>query len=79
VEMDVVLDFVEENFDLEHWDVESCKFLPRALLLTCKKGGSVLVWKDVNSDAVCFSVNGGPHIKRYPSLLSLRRLEKQAK
>lgn len=75
--MDIVLDFVEENFDLEYWDVESCKFLPKALLLTSKiTGESVLVWKDLNSDAVCFSINGERPIKRY--LHSLNRMEKKA-
>lgn len=75
--MDVVLNFVKDNFDLEYWDVESSKILPRALMLTSKNtGGTVLIWKDLNSDAVYFSINGEKPIKRY--LLSLNRIKKKS-
>jgi hypothetical protein len=68
--MDIVLDFIEENFDLEYWEIENVPFLPKALLLKNKNsGGSVLVWKDISNDAVCFSVNGDPHVKRYPKVM----------
>ena len=67
MEMDVVLDFIEANFDLDYWEVENCRLLPRALLLTSiKTGGTVLVWKDLLTNGVCFSIGGDKYCKVYP-------------
>jgi len=57
-----VMDYIEEEFDLSNWDLLDWPLLPGGTLLTCKEGGSILIWADLVSDSIYYSINGEPAV-----------------
>ena len=55
-----VMGFIIMHFDLAEFVIEDWPLLPGGTLLKDKKGGSILVWSDIMSSSIYYSVNGEP-------------------
>lgn len=63
VNKDRVMKYIEQHFDLAAWELEDWPIFPGGTLLKCKQGGSVLIWADILSDSLYYSINGEPAVK----------------
>lgn len=68
-----VMGFIQINFEVEEFEMEDWPMLPGGTLLKGKDGGSILLWADILSNSIYYSVNGDKAVKvMMPALEELR-------
>lgn len=53
-----VMEYIKANFDLSYFTISEWPLLPGGTLLTDQSGGTILVWTDISTNDICYSING---------------------
>lgn len=51
-----VVKFINDNFEVEQFEITECKLIPAGKILTDKTGNSILIYFDINTDKVVFKI-----------------------
>lgn len=49
-----VANFINENFEVEKFNISDCKLFPAGKILTDQEGNAILIYFDINTDKVTF-------------------------
>lgn len=51
-----VENFINENFEVENFSISDCKLFPAGKILTDKKGETILIYFNINTNKVDFII-----------------------
>jgi len=49
-----VTNFINENFEVEKFNISDCKLFPAGKILTDQEGHAMLIYFDINTDKVVY-------------------------